>query len=149
MKMTRQNEKKTRRNKNVTKNMVMKAINDNPNITIEDIAELIGYTLTDAKKHMKRYRKNGCIGFDDDFNNFIVLQESLEEKERKLKEISKELYQWKQSEYLKMYLDGRKLVNGTGLRATERVKQNELNYKILKAIDDPIVLTILQEEQGE
>lgn len=119
------------------------------NTTFEDVQSVLEMEKRRAQQWLHKQKQAGYIAYDTGYTNMRIVKypPSMKKHEEIIKQHAKALYEWKQKEYLKLYLDGVALVNGTTLKSSDRVKQNDINYKVLSRIDDPIVLEVLQ--QGE
>lgn len=116
------------------------------NTTFEDIQNALELPKRRTEKWLQQQRYAGYIAFETGYKNIRIVKypPSMKKHEEIIKQQAKALYEWKQKEYLKLYLDGIALVHGATLKSSDRVKQNDINYKVLSRIDDPVILEVLQ-----
>lgn len=143
----RQAPKKERRAYGATIKKVIELIETlGENTTFEDIQNVLEMEKCRAQQWLHKQRYAGYIAFETGYKNIRIVKypPSMKKHEEIIKQHAKALYEWKQKEYLKLYLDGIALVHGATLKSSDRVKQNDINYKVLSRIDDPVILEVLQ-----
>lgn len=98
--------------------------------TIDIIAKNLHVPAKQAKRYVQKYKSTRYITYDTDYINFRVLKDN-----RMNKNINAELATWKQKQTVDLYYSGLEIINNRAIRATDRVKQIEINAKLLKSID--------------